>query len=234
MKIYEAVIKVHAAVSVGFVDGWHESVEELPGPQAIDFHYHDVEEWLTVVSGEITFFTLADKPIPVDIGRSLHIPRGEVHRVEVGSRGVEYRIFLPITEPLYANELSEGELETLRHNLKFPEYEDGRAENGRDFFEDILSDRLVFCRANGKIVGKRTFIDGAFGNDVVRNQRRSSSGSIQVLSKKKRGLLISTVVEMPEAGSLNSYMNVRFLAEEGGKLRCRLWVNYPQLTSAWH
>jgi hypothetical protein len=36
---------------------------------------------------------------------------------------------------------------------------------------------------------------------------------------------------MPEAGTMKSYINVRFLAEEKGKLRCRLWVNYPQLTS---
>jgi mannose-6-phosphate isomerase-like protein (cupin superfamily) len=230
MRIYEAVMKVHAAVPVGFVDSWYESVKELPGPQAIGFHYHDVEEWLTVVGGEITFFTLADEPIPVDVGRSLLIPRGEVHRVEVGSQGVEYRIFVPITEPLYANALSEGELEALRHHLKFPEYEGGRAENGREFFEDILSDRLMFCRANGKFVGKRKFIDDAFRDGVVRDQNRSSSGSIQVLNRKEKGLPISTVVEMPEAGSLNSYMNFRFLAKEGGKLRCRLWVNYPQLT----
>ena len=96
-------------------------------------------------------------------------------------------MFLPITEPLHANELSEDELKAFRHHLEFPEYEDGHAENGREFFEGTLSDQLVFCRANGKFVDKRTFIDDAFRNDVVRDRSRSSSGAIQVLNRKERG-----------------------------------------------
>ncbi len=221
-------MKVYEDGPGGLVDGWQESVQRLPGRQAIDFHYHYVDEWLTVVGGEITFFTLANGSFQVDVGRYLHIPRGEVHRAEVGSQGVEYRMFLPIAVPTFVNDLSADELDALRHNLEFPEYEDGHTPNGREFFESTLSDQLVFCRASGECIDKRAFIAGPFEDNS-----RSSPGSIQVLNKTDKGILISTIVEMAQADGVHSFMNVRFLAkEEGGKLRCRLWVNYPQLVSA--
>jgi len=123
-------LEFYAKVPRKLVDGWRESVQRLSGRRAIAFHYHDVDEWLTVVRGEITFFTLSDEPFQVEVGRSLHIPRGEVHRVEVGSHGVWYRMFVPIAEPMSANELTAVELDALRQNLKFPENEDGRIHSG--------------------------------------------------------------------------------------------------------
>jgi hypothetical protein len=182
------MMKVCAAIPAGLVDVWLESVESLPAREEINFHYHDVEEWLTVVSGEITFFTLADEPFQIDTGRSLHIPCGEVHRVQVGSQGVEYRMFLPIAVPTFVNNLSQDMVDALRRNLEFPEYEDGHAENGREFFESILSDQLVFYRADGKCVYKKEFIR-PFVDETFVPRNRLSSGSIQVLVATDNGLL---------------------------------------------
>lgn len=156
-------MNVDGAVPRELVDHWEESEQTLSPRQVVDFHYHDVEEWLAIVRGEITFFTLADTPFPLGAGRTLHIPRGEVHRAEVGSDGVEYRMFRPVSVSLCANQLLAGELDALRRNLEFPQYEDGRAEDGREFFENALSDQLVFCRANGVCVNGRTFIEEALG-----------------------------------------------------------------------
>jgi hypothetical protein len=221
-------MKVYAAVPDGSVDdGWGESPKELPGPQTIRPHYHDVEEWLTVVRGEITFFTLAGEPFRVDVGRSLHIPRGEVHHVKVGSQGAGYRMFVPIAEPMSVNVLTRKEVMALRQNLEFPDYEDGRAKNGLRFFEGTLSDQLLFCRANGKCDNKEEFI-APFLAEPIDPKDRSSSGSIKVLKKSKNGLVISTVVRVGEAEEAKWYMNIRFLEKEGGKLRCKFWVNYEQ------
>ena len=123
-------MKDYAAVPSELVNGWQESVESWLGRKPIRFHYHDVDEWLTVASGEITFLTLANTPFRVDVGRSLHIPHGEVHRVEIGSQGVEYRMFVPIAVPTFANKLDEEELDALRRNLQFPEHEDGPPRTG--------------------------------------------------------------------------------------------------------
>lgn len=216
-------MNVHSAVPLELVDHWEESEQTLSPLQVVDFHYHDVEEWLTVVRGEITFFTLTDTPFQLDVAGTLHIPRGEVHRAEVGSDGVVYRMFLPVPIPSFAKKLTAEELDALMRNLEFPQYEDGRAEDGSEFFENALSDQLVFCRANGMCVDKRTFIEEAFVD-----KGRSSAGSIQILNRTENGLLISTVVDVADANGVHSFVNLRFLAAEGGTLRCRLWVNYPQ------
>ncbi len=220
-------MKVYSAVPRELVDLWEESEQTLSSRQVVDFHYHDVEEWLTVVRGEITFFTLADTPFRVEVGQTLHIPRGEVHRVEVGSDGVGYRMFVPVPISSFAIELTADELDALRHNLEFPQYEDGCAEDGREFFENTLSDQLVFCRASGVCVDKQTFINEAFVD-----KGRSSAGSVQVLNRAENGLLISTVVDSADANGVHSFVNVRFLAVEGGTHRCRLWANYPQPAKA--
>ncbi len=224
-------MKVYAAVPAGSVDAWRESPKKLPSAQTIGPHYHDVEEWLTVVSGEIMFFTLAGEPFRVDVGRSLHIPRGEVHHVKVGSQGAEYRMFVPITEPMSVNVLTGKEVIALRQNLEFPNYEDGRAENGLQFFESTLSDQLLFCRADGKCDNKEEFI-APFCAETIDNRDRSSSGSIKVLKKSENGLVISTVVQVGKADQAKWYMNVRYLEKEEGKLRCRFWVNYEQAVSS--
>jgi quercetin dioxygenase-like cupin family protein len=223
-------VKVCAAVPHEHVADWEQSPQTLSAGRAVKFHYHDVEEWLTVVRGEITFFTLADEPFHVEVGRALWIPRGEVHRVKVGREGVEYLMFLPIAMEPFTNELTDDERDALGEHLKFPDYEDGRLENGRGFFQGVLSYRLAFCKVDGTVVNKKQFIQQLI-DEGFPDKGRSSSGSIRVLNKTDDGCwLISTVVNMTDDRGVRSFTNVRFLAPERRTLRCRLWANYPQLT----
>ena len=219
-------MKLYDTVPQELVESWIPSPQILSDGTTVDFHYHDVEEWLTVVRGDITFFTLAGQPFQVVPDRALRIPRGEVHRAEAGPDGVEYQMFVPVSPPDFANRLTDIELDALRTNLRFPECEDGHVEHGRQFFEEALSDKLAFCRADGTIIGKRNFIENTFID-----RGRTSSGSVRVLNRPANGLLISTVVTVTEGGA-RSFTNIRFLAVEDGKLRCRLWANYPQLVVA--
>jgi cupin domain len=219
-------VKLHDTVAQELVEGRGPSPQILSGGTAVGLHYHDVEEWLTVVRGDVTFFTLADQPFQVVTDRALRIPRGEVHRAEAGPDGVEYRMSVPVSLPDFGNRLTEVELDALRTNLRFPECEDGHVEHGREFFEKALSDELVFCRADGTIIGKRNFIESTFVD-----RGRTSSGSVRVLNRSANGLLVPTVVTVTEGGA-RSFTNIRFLAVEDGKLRCRLWANYPQLIMA--
>jgi Cupin domain len=220
------IVKLYAAVPRELVGGWEQSIETLSADQAVGFHYHEVEEWLTVITGEMTFFTLADEPFHVKVEQALCIPRGEVHRVEAGPEGVQYAMLLPVAvspERPFKMELTTDELEAFRRNLEFPDYEDGRVENGREFFKNALSKKLVFCRANGECISRRRFIEEAFVD-----KGRSSDGSVRVLNNTDKGLLFSTVVKMNDAGSVRSFANIRFLERKTGDLRCRLWANYEQ------
>ena len=67
-----------------------------PPPETVDFHYHDVEEWLEVLEGTITFFSACEQPYAPAVGEALNIQPGEVHRVELGPEKVKYRMWLPV------------------------------------------------------------------------------------------------------------------------------------------
>jgi hypothetical protein len=71
--------------------------------QNADFHYHEVEEWLEVTQGAFSFYPAGElvspgtSPITCKAGDKLHIPQGEVHRVEiVDPAGVTYTMWTPI------------------------------------------------------------------------------------------------------------------------------------------
>ena len=218
-------MKIYPHMPHELVKDWPKQTMSDPcGTQAV-FHYHAVEEWLEVVKGDITFFPLSDQPYRVVVGQVLRIPRGEVHRVEVGQNEVEYQMWVPIppTED-FPNELTPQEVALLKKNLEFPKREDNRNNDAAPFFQDILSDALSFCRADGTVVSKQEFIAAGFTD-----RGRRSSGSVQVLNRTANGsLLLTTVVTVTNTAPSQSFTNVRLFVPENGSPKCRLWVNYPE------
>ena len=105
---------------------------------------------------------------------SLRIPRGRGRwRPRSGPTGVEYRMFLPVAVPAFVNQLVPSELDVLRHNLQFPDYEDGRVEHGREFFEDALSDELVFAVWTAPSSASRT--SSTVRSSIAHARRRARS-----------------------------------------------------------
>ena len=221
-------MKIYASMPRQIVHGWVESDEVLEAKGQAGYHYHDVEEWLEVTSGDITFFTLTNQPCKPAVNQALQIPRGEVHRVEAGSKDVKYRMWVPKPGPLpdpggnFAKTLHAEQVELLRDNLRFPYREDNA---DRAFFERILSKDLTFCTAAGQILqGKEAFFERGF----ERSDRRSC-GSARVLNRTTDSLLLSTVVIVAGGGGPpKSYTNVRHFIQEEGRPKCRLWANYPE------
>jgi hypothetical protein len=216
-------MKIHTVLPQTLLDGWTSSQETHPAGQTVEFHYHDVEEWLEVRRGEITFFTLSDQALPLRAGAVLHIPRGEVHRAEIGPDGVEYQMYLPVAPATaFANRLAAEELALLRTNLAFPIREENTDGHAAEFFATHLSDQLAFCRADATVVGKDAFRGGF----VARN--RTSSGTVSVLNRTPNGILLSTVVTMGAGGpAAKSFTNIRLFVNESGAWRCKMWVNHP-------
>ena len=166
-------MRFHLGMPQPMVVGWVETIEHHPAAYTAELHYHDVEEWLEVIRGEIAFFTISGQGVKIMVGQALNIPRGEVHRVEVGKEGVEYRMWVPIaTGSDFPKKLTPEEIDLLEKNIAFPRYEDNRNNDALPFFADILSDELSFCRADGTVVDKRKFMEDGF-----RDRGRSSSGT---------------------------------------------------------
>jgi hypothetical protein len=221
-------MKSYPNMPLQVVAGWPPpSTVPHPARHRADFHYHNLDEWLEVTQGDVTFFTLSGQEHEVVAGQALHIPRGEVHRVEVGSQGVTYQMWLPAAPTGdFQNLIAPKDQPLFEENLALPVREnnvDGKAEA---FFKDLLSEQLSFCKANGGVVTKKEFIAAGFTN-----LGRVSDGTVRVLSRTADSLLLSTVVtvtEGPESGRNKSYTNVRLFKPEGGRMKLRIWVNYPE------
>lgn len=216
-------MKTYSTMPNQVVHGLVSSMETLAAGFRADFHYHDLDEWLEVINGDITFLTLSDQPYQVGVGQALHIPRGEVHRVEVGSEGVEYQMWIRApTVGTFSNQLTPEEVALLQKNLEFPIREDA---GDAPFFDGILSDQLMFCGVDGVVLDKARFI----GRGFVR-RGRNSAGSARVLNRTTESLLISTVVTVAGAGGPpQSFTNVRLFVQESGEPKCRIWMNYREL-----
>jgi len=216
-------MNIYTALPQPILHGWTVTLETHPPGQAVQFHYHDVPEWLEVVRGGITFFTLSNEPLALRAGAVLNISRGEVHRADVGASGVDYRMFLPISVRTgFANVLSGEDVDLLRTNLEFPVREDNMDGSAPHFFGAHLSESLVFYRADGTIVDKSTYLSGFTARG------RSSSGTIAVLNRTANTFLLSTVVVVG-AGTptAKSFTNLRVFVKETDGWKCRIWVNAP-------
>jgi len=210
----------------GLPTEWIESVEQHAGGERFPFHYHSVEEWLLVEQGRICFYTAAGDPHWVEPSQGLQIPRGEIHRVEVGGSGVTYRMWLPASAPStsFANRVEPEDLTLVEKNLAFPAAEDS---GDVSFFNDVLSDYLVFRAASGDLFDKSGFMSRGFTN-----RQRISSGSVRILDKAEATVLLSTIVRLPQRGSWESYINERLFVREDGDFKCRVWMNYREATAA--
>jgi hypothetical protein len=218
-------MKIYAEAPAVYLGDWVASIEQHPAGQQVPFHYHDVEEWLQVQQGEMSFVSAKGHVYRVGVGRALKIPRGEVHRVEIGPGGVEYQMWLPVGMPdaQFTNRLNDAELDLIRDNLMVPDFED---KGKKEFFDEFLSDRLTFRAADGTLFNKAEFLNRNFVN-----RNREASDAVRVLHNRPKSLLLSTVVTVPgHDGSRQSFRNDRLFAQEGERFKCWVWLNYPEPT----
>jgi hypothetical protein len=224
----------------------HKVGEDAP------FHYHEVEEWLEVEAGEITFFPageLAGHAVPSYTcvkGDVLRIPQGEIHRVTIGPAGVTYRMWTPVPSgPCFQRKLDPDLEDLIRRNLELPAVEnhyDERIRNPRlatpqgvqvnTFLDEFVSEALVMRTAGGSILDRRAYLTRGPA-DIT----RYPSDSVRILHKTPdptypdhESVLLSTVVHT-RGGSKGPLQitNLRLFDKEGGRTwKCRVWMNYPE------
>lgn len=226
-------MNIYDNIASDLVDGWPTYVQDRAGGQQLAFHYHDVEEWLEVLEGEIYFVSAGEREYRPLKGQALHIPRGEVHGAQVGPDGVEYRMWMPVEVPLetFANKLAPEDMSLIQKNRDAPGHENHlnhdttEGRNARAFLDDFLSQELTFRRATGQLLDKKAFLEREPA-DIT----RTASDSVRVLHKSSDSVLLSTVVHTQSGteGPRKSFCNHRLFVKEGDAWRCRVWINYPE------
>jgi cupin domain len=223
------------------VDGWRsQDVRHVPGSEPVAFHYHDVDEWLQVLEGTITFFTAGERPYALGASDALSIPTGEVHRAEIGPGGAMYLMWLPVdmSGRTFQHTLDQEDMAVVRKNLDLPEVEnrwDARSPETRvtgnrdgEFLDNFTSADLIFRNARGEYLTKQAYLQRAPVPFT-----RTPSDTVCILYRDAEHLLLSTVVQTQstETGARQSYSNTRFFVRENGGWRCRVWMNFPQPAS---
>jgi mannose-6-phosphate isomerase-like protein (cupin superfamily) len=265
-------MRQYSTMPLQLVEGLTPRPTPHPRGEQRPYHYHDAEEWLQVVEGEITFFSAGDlqrtllapgDPLPFTTdqvryslgpGEALHIPQGEVHRVEGGSRRATYNMWAP--GDLGYHELEEEDRLLVWENLRLPGFENVWTTRGGDplpdpvtdagaFLRDFVSEELTFSTAGGVILGKSDYLRRTGGAP------RTPSDGVRILYKKApegetpARMLVQTVVHTRDADTRASYANYRLFYNEGPSgsepsprdprvrgWKCRVWMNCPESTVA--
>ena len=235
-------MKIYQGMPRELLGGWpSEDVHHPPGSEPVGFHYHDVEEWLEILEGTITFFTARERAHALAAGEALNIQPGEVHRVEIGPEGVKYRMWLPVdmSGKTFQRKLDEQDIDLVRSNLDLPEFEnrwDERSPNtsmagnpSGEFLDNFASAELIFRDAKGTFLGKKAYL-GRPPAPVI----RTASDTVCILYKDADHVLLSTVVQtqLTATGAREFYSNARFFVRADGSWKCRVWMNFPEPVSS--
>jgi hypothetical protein len=242
---------MYGSVPQHLIGDWPYRDVSHPGGDRYDYHFHEVEEWLEVRRGGMSFFPAGCGEHRVPVGKALRILRGEIHRVEVLPEGVDYRMWLSadVASDRFARSLDQTAMDLISRNLRVPNEENGWEEDQRKakiaaqisggsgaatpvskhrvFLEDFVHTDLVFRTAGGALsLGRRDYIQRPLGNAPV---VRRADDTVRVLHWADASIVLSTTVHTQQNGDSRSFCNIRTFVQEEGQFRCRIWINLPEL-----
>jgi hypothetical protein len=125
------------------------------------------------------------------------------------------------------------EQELTELNIKIAEMERQRNKAAEDFFNEVLSDELIFRRVSGAVVGKKGFLDGFQGPYPFTDLKPKDIKIGWVDGLQNRALVTLVIVGKREDGTEGRYRNVRLFSkavDSKYKWRLEFWYNY-ELTS---
>jgi hypothetical protein len=216
-----------------YTESWISRKVAHPKNLKVGFHFHNVEEWLKVLSGSGKFYRLDESEIPIGKGDILHIPQGEIHRVDVGQDGLLYQMYIPmeIGSGSFSNPLDQDEIQLLLAHLNLPHYENERDTDRNNrvvggyseaILEVLMSDGLSFRNAAGDVTDKTEYLARKAGAQ----REIGGNGGLRVLHKCAECIVISSIVDVPGQTGTVSVLNLRFLRKEDDGWKCTTWMNF--------
>jgi len=120
--------------------------------------------------------------------------------------------------------------ELVKLNQRVAEMEQQAGAEAVEFFNTLLSDKLIFRRASGKVVGKsgpEGFLEGLKNNPFKSHVTQNIS--INLLEDRALVTLV-VVANRNDDGSVHRYRNIRLFSRIGDQWILELWYNY-EITS---
>jgi hypothetical protein len=108
-------------------------------------------------------------------------------------------------------------------NEQFAAMEQQRDEKAKAWFRDVLSDQLVFRRANGSIMDKQKFLKSLDDQNSF-TSRKAEDFSATIVGE--RALVTLVIHTMKADGTENCYRNIRLFSKQNQSWKLELWYNY--------
>ena len=101
-----------------------------------------------------------------------------------------------------------------------------QSEQNQDvvFFQNLLSDNLIFSRANGSIVNKAQFLDNLISKTSPFKSRESEVISVNFDDTKSKAVCVIIVKTIGDS-EIKSYQNIRFFNFENNQWQLYAWFN---------
>jgi hypothetical protein len=97
-------------------------------------------------------------------------------------------------------------------------------DDAHKFFDDLLSNQLIFRRANGTVVDKCVFLDGLKKPSPFSSR---NCGNISVTPLDERTLVTLIVIATrADDATKHHYRNIRLFSQASGGWVMDLWYNY--------
>jgi hypothetical protein len=108
------------------------------------------------------------------------------------------------------------------------EMEQQRDKKAHNFFLGLLSDQLVFRRANGKVVDKKTFLKSLQDPNPF---KKRWTEDIDISSLDGRALVSLVIRTMSNENKEARYRNVRLFSKQGNEWKLDFWYNFEIISS---
>jgi hypothetical protein len=137
---------------------------------------------------------------------------------------------MAIEKKMNQEEIEKAKSELTELNTKIAEMEQLRDESATNFFKSLISDQLIFRRADGSVVGKggsnpdqKGFIDSLSGKNPFVSREVQD---IEVYLFESRALVTLIVRTTKADGTQNRYGNIRLFSNSGAGWILEFWYNY--------
>jgi hypothetical protein len=112
--------------------------------------------------------------------------------------------------------------ELISTNLSLAAWEQQRDEQAIERLDTVISQNLLFRRADGTVVGKLEFMAG-LDRPSPFAERSSEIDAVEI--REDRALVVSTVVGRTANGVLKRYRNLRWFVLTNGAWQLVFWFN---------
>jgi hypothetical protein len=121
------------------------------------------------------------------------------------------------------------ETDLVALNQKIAVLEQERGRTTQHFFTKLLSDQLLFRRANGRVIGKADFLQSLSTPSPFTQYKVEQLEQVQLAEVKKRTLVTLLMRTEDRYGAARCFRHIRYFTRSATRWRLEFWYVYEDV-----